>query len=156
MPIQQILRNFAADFALMGNTIELDKLEIGTHTFEFQLDDNYFHAVEKTEVLSGNINAKAVLNLRQADYDLTMQVNGVVQVTCDRCLDPMDIEVGEEEPVETDETERILDLDWLAYEMIIVHLPLVHSHQDGGCNPEMAALLQNHLCTDDGEENNVG
>jgi hypothetical protein len=24
----------------------------------------------------------------------------------------------------------------------------VHSHQDGGCNPEMDALLQDHLCTD--------
>jgi hypothetical protein len=23
----------------------------------------------------------------------------------------------------------------------------VHSHQEGGCNPEMDALLQDHLCT---------
>ena len=41
-----------------------------------------------------------------------------------------------------------IDLSWLAYELIIVNLPLVHSHQDGGCNPEMDALLQDHLCAE--------
>ena len=87
--------------------------------------------------------------LREYDFDLEIAVKGLVQVTCDRCLDAMDIAIqAEETEWDWDEEPKRLDLSWLAYELIIVNLPLVHSHQDGGCNPEMDALLQDHLCTD--------
>jgi uncharacterized metal-binding protein YceD (DUF177 family) len=77
-----------------------------------------------------------------------MDIVGQVQVTCDRCLDSMDVDVDiYEEEMELEDDPKQLDLAWLAYELIIVNLPLVHSHQDGGCNPEMDALLQDHLCT---------
>ena len=129
--------------------IRLDALEIGEHSFDFQLDDTYFHSIEKSEILGGKVEVTAHLNVREEDFDLALTVGGVVQVACDRCLDPMDIPVKaeesewewEESPVET------IDMAWLAYELIVVNLPLVHSHQEGGCNPQMAALLQDHLCT---------
>ena len=100
-------------------------------------------------MLSGEADVEARLTLREYDFDLEIGVKGLVQVTCDRCLEPMDIAVvAEEHEWEWDETPKQVDLKWLAYELIIVNLPLVHSHQDGGCNPEMDALLQDHLCTD--------
>ena len=127
--------------------IELSKLEIGNYSFDYELDSAYFQSVEKSEVLSGNVQAKAELALREQDFDLRIKVSGVVQVTCDRCLDPMDVAVDAEDDMEMDEGTRMLDLEWLAYELVIVNLPLVHSHQPGGCNPMMDALLQDHLCT---------
>ena len=79
-----------------------------------------------------------------------------MQVTCDRCLDAMDVEVDAyEEEWDWDEEPKKVDLSWLAYELIVVNLPLVHSHQDGGCNPEMDALLQNHLCTTLDEDEDI-
>ena len=39
-----------------------------------------------------------------------------------------------------------LDLSWLAYEIVSVNIPLVHSHQEGECNKQMELLLHNHLC----------
>ena len=127
--------------------IELSKLEIGNYSFDYELDSAYFQSVEKSEVLSGNVQAKAELALREQDFDLRIKVSGVVQFTCDRCLDPMDVSVDAEDDMEMDEGTKMLDLEWLAYELVIVNLPLVHSHQLGGCNPMMDALLQDHLCT---------
>jgi uncharacterized metal-binding protein YceD (DUF177 family) len=132
-----------------SNIVALDSLELGVHVFDFQLDNAYFGEIENSELLSGEVKVSAQLNLRQYDFDLTMEVKGLVQVTCDRCLDAMDVAIdAQETDWEWDEQPKLIDLSWLAYELIIVNLPLVHSHQEGGCNPEMDALLQNHLCTE--------
>ena len=132
-----------------SNIVALDSLELGVHVFDFQLDNAYFGEIENSELLSGEVKVSAQLNLRQYDFDLTMEVKGLVQVTCDRCLDAMDVAIdAQENEWEWDEQPKLIDLSWLAYELIIVNLPLVHSHQEGGCNPEMDTLLQNHLCTE--------
>ena len=132
-----------------SNIIALDSLGLGIHEFDFQLDNAFFGEIEDSEVLSGEVAVKAQLTLREYDFDLQIAVNGLVQVTCDRCLDEMDIQVdAQESEWEWDDEPKTLDLSWLAYELIIVNLPLVHSHHEGGCNPEMDALLQDHLCAD--------
>ena len=132
-----------------SNIVALDSLELGVHVFDFQLDNAYFSEIENSELLGGEVKVEAQLNLREYDFDLDIAVKGLVQVTCDRCLDEMDVMVdAEESEWEWDDEPKLIDLSWLAYELIIVNLPLVHSHQDGGCNPEMDALLQDHLCTD--------
>ena len=132
-----------------SHIIALDSLGLGVHVFDFQLNNAYFGEIENSELLGGVVEVKACLNLRQYDFDLDIAVKGLVQVTCDRCLDEMDVVIdAEENEWEWDEAPKHIDLSWLAYELIIVNLPLVHSHQDGGCNPEMDALLQDHLCTE--------
>jgi uncharacterized metal-binding protein YceD (DUF177 family) len=132
-----------------SHIVALDSLELGSHVFDFQLDNTYLSEIENSELLGGEAKVEAVLNLREYDFDLRIAVKGLVQVTCDRCLDEMDVAVdAEESEWEWDEQPKQLDLGWLAYELIIVNLPLVHSHQDGGCNPLMDALLQDHLCAE--------
>ena len=144
----------------MENVINLDQLEPGIHTFDIHLDSAYLQSIEKTELLGGEIDAKATLNLLPKGFELTMTVHGVVSVTCDRCLEPMDIAVSAEDDMTADAVDAIsenkkgnlVNLNWLAYELTIVNLPIVHSHQNGGCNPEMDNLLQNHLCTEEEPE----
>jgi uncharacterized metal-binding protein YceD (DUF177 family) len=132
-----------------SHIITLDSLNLGEHVFDFQLDNAYFSEIENSELLGGEVKVEAHLNLREYDFDLDIAVKGLVQVTCDRCLDTMDVAINaEENEWEWDEEPKLIDLSWLAYELIIVNLPLVHSHQDGGCNPEMDALLQDHLCAE--------
>ena len=131
-----------------AHIVLLDSLEIGEHLFDFQLDNSYFSTIENSELLGGAVDVKVRLILHENDFSVDVDVMGQVQVTCDRCLDSMDVDVDiYEEEIELEEDTQQLDLAWLAYELIIVNLPLVHSHQDGGCNPEMDALLQDHLCT---------
>ena len=131
-----------------AHIVLLDQLEIGEHLFDLQLDREYLTTIDNTELLGGAVDVKVRLILREDDFAVDMDIVGQVQVTCDRCLDAMSVDVDiYEEEMELEEDVKQLDLAWLAYELIIVNLPLVHSHQDGGCNPEMDALLQDHLCT---------
>ena len=138
--------------------IDLKRLPIGVHQFDITLDDAFFSSLEKSEVLSGNVAAQATLNLREEDYQLNIAVHGTVFVVCDRCLDPMPIDINDEQEIfsedEEDETvesrkskvESVLDLTWLAYEIVSINIPLVHSHQAGECNKQMELLLHDHLC----------
>ena len=127
--------------------VQLDKLEIGEHLFDFQLDNSYFSTIENSELLGGTADVKARLVLREEDFSVDLDIVGQVQVACDRCLEAMDVDIDVyEEELELEDDSKQIDLAWLAYELIIVNLPLVHSHHEGGCNPEMDALLQNHLC----------
>ncbi|MBO5674422.1 MAG: hypothetical protein J6S09_09070 [Paludibacteraceae bacterium] len=139
-----------------AHIVLLDQLEIGEHLFDFQLDREYLTTIDNTELLGGAVDVKVRLILREDDFAVDMDIVGQVQVICDRCLDAMSVDVDiYEEEMELEEDVKQLDLAWLAYELIIVNLPLVHSHQDGGCNPDMDALLQNHLCTALDDDNDI-
>ena len=133
-----------------GNTvIVLSELEQGKHTFAFELGSTYFQGIEKSEILGGNVHVEAELRLRESDYDLHLKAQGIVQLTCDRCLGAMDYAVDVEDTIQPDEDEQSdeLDLSWLAYETITINLPLVHSHPKGECMQDMQQLLQTHLCS---------
>ena len=151
---------FAADFAPMSEQnhyiVDLKRLPIGTHLFDFQLDSDFFSSLEKSEILSGEVVAKAVLNLREEDYQLNIAVQGTVFVVCDRCLDPMPLEINDEQEIWSADEEMSngksqmsnLDLSWLAYEIVSINIPIVHSHQPGECNKQMELLLHDHLCAE--------
>ena len=149
---------FAPDFAPMSEKnhyiIDLQRLPVGTHSFDIQLDDEFFRSLEKSEILSGEVVAKVVLNLREEDYQLNIAVHGTVFVVCDRCLDPMALEIDDEQEIWSEEEEEeslnsrlsTLNLSWLAYEIVSINIPIVHSHQAGECNKQMELLLHDHLC----------
>ena len=150
MRISKICCTFAADFALMSEQthtiIDLKRLPTGTHRFDIQLDNDFFASVEKSEILSGEVSASAVLNLREEDYQLTITVHGTVFVVCDRCLDPMAIEINANDEMMECSNDESIDLTWLAYEIVSINIPIVHCHQPGECNKQMELLLHDHLC----------
>ena len=167
MRISKKSSNFAPDFASMSENnhyiIDLKRLPVGTHSFDIQLDNDFFASLEKSEILSGEVAAKVTLNLREEDYQLNIAVQGTVFVVCDRCLDPMPLEIEDEQEIfsedeETGDDDEIvnrnssfpqsLDLSWLVYEIVSVNIPIVHSHQPGECNQQMELLLQSHLCAE--------
>ena len=133
--------------------VDLKRLPVGTHLFDFQLDNDFFSSLEKSEILSGEVVAKAVLNLREEDYQLNIAVQGTVFVVCDRCLDPMPLEINDEQEIFSEDepndqmvNDKMVNLQWLAYEIVSINIPIVHSHQPGECNKQMELLLHDHLC----------
>ena len=158
MRISKICCTFAADFALMSEQthtiIDLKRLPTGTHRFDIQLDNDFFASVEKSEILSGEVSASAVLNLREEDYQLTITVHGTVFVVCDRCLDPMAIEIDANDGMMECSNDESIDLTWLAYEIVSINIPIVHCHQPGECNKQMELLLHDHLCDEPEPEDN--
>ena len=167
MRISKICCTFAPDFAPMSEQnhyiIDLKRLPIGTHQFDIQLNNDFFESLEKSEILSGEVAATAVLNLREEDYQLNIAVRGTVFVVCDRCLDPMPLEINDEQEIWSNEEEMTngksqmsnLDLSWLAYEIVSINIPIVHSHQAGECNAQMELLLHNHLCDEPEPEEDI-
>ena len=129
--------------------IDLKRLPIGTHQFDIRLTNDFFESLEKSEILSGEVAATVVLNLREEDYQFNITVRGTVFVVCDRCLDPMPLEINANDELINDEPEAPndeIDLSWLAYEIVSINIPIVHSHQAGECNKQMELLLHDHLC----------
>ena len=117
--------------------IDLKRLPVGTHTFDITLDDAFFKSLEKSEILSGTVDCQATLNLREEDYRLNIAVRGTVFVVCDRCLDPMPLEINANDSMIDSLNDAAelpndeLDLSWLAYEIVSINIPIVHSHQAG-------------------------
>ena len=166
MRISKKSSNFAPDFASMSENnhyiIDLKRLPLGSHSFDIQLNDDFFASLEKSEILSGTVDGKVTLNLREEDYQLNIAVQGTVFVVCDRCLDPMPLEIVDEQEIFSEDEEtgddeivprqssnrQSLDLSWLVYEIVSINIPIVHSHQPGECNQQMELLLQSHLCAE--------
>ncbi len=124
--------------------LQLNELTQGKHHYSFRLDSAYLAAQEKSEIQGGEVDVEANLMLRESDYSLHMEAKGEVKLICDRCLGEMSHAVDVEDDILPDDEEQtnMLDLSWLAYEMITINLPLVHSHPDGECMHEMQQLLQ--------------
>ena len=143
--------------------IDLKRLPIGTHQFDFQLDDEFFESLEKSEILRGSVVCKATLNLREEDYQLNIAVQGTVFVVCDRCLDPMPLDINDEQEIFSEDepndqmvNDQMVNLQWLAYEIVSINIPIVHSHQPGECNKQMELLLHDHLCAEPEPEDDKG
>ena len=138
--------------------IDLKGLADGLNSFEFDLDDAYFKAVNAPEVGRGNVHVSLKIVRTQNDYfTLDFHEKGTVVLPCDLCLDDM------EQPIETQqrleakfgnaysedgdlvtvpENEGILDVSWFVYEFILLALPIKHVHAPGKCNPAMIEKLK--------------
>lgn len=143
--------------------IDLKGLADGLNSFEFDLDDAYFKAVNAPEVGRGNVHVSLKIVRTQNDYfTLDFHEKGTVVLPCDLCLDDM------EQPIETQqrleakfgnaysedgdlvtvpENEGILDVSWFVYEFILLALPIKHVHAPGKCNPAMISMLEAHSAT---------
>ncbi len=76
--------------------IDLKGLSDGLNSFEFDLDDTYFKAVDAPEVSRGNVHVSLEIVRTQNDYfTLDFHEKGMVILPCDLCLDDM------EQPIET-------------------------------------------------------
>ena len=73
-------------------------LEIGNHTFEYELDNNFFKSLEDAEIKEGSLSAVVTVLKNEKNAELNIQIDGIVQIPCDRCLDEMtqEIEVDED------------------------------------------------------------
>lgn len=140
--------------------VELASLSDGKHEQDFVCDTEFFKNMEHTGVLSSDVKVHLDLEKRHDAYDCTFHCKGKVTVPCDRCLDPMDIDVdtdyhiivkyGDAFDDESDELLVIphsstnLNVAYMLYDTILLTIPLRHVHQPGKCNRAMAAALSKH------------
>jgi len=136
-------------------------LKTGSHLFEYDLTDAFFEGIEDSIIHRGNVHVQLTLEKKETMLIGIYQVEGLVTTDCDRCNDPVEVEVeGEYQIVykigggdpSSDEALVVLekdafevDIEMNLYELIAVSLPLRTIHEIEECNPEMIALLEKYV-----------
>jgi len=152
--------------------IVLKALPVGSQTFEYLLDNEYFRKIDSPEVERGKVAATVVVKNNEGEYEIRFQLDGVIQIPCDRCLDDMELPIsqksrlivkfGKEYSEESDEIivipedEGEINLAWFLYEFIALSIPVKHVHAPGKCNKLMSTKLSKHMVKsvdDEGEDN---
>ena len=150
--------------------IPLRTLAPGVHTYEYELDRKFFEAIDGEEVKKGNVNV--ILNVRRtsSSFELNFDIEGVIKVSCTRCLDDMNLDVdtesrlivkfGSEYSEESDEiviipeVEGEINIAWFLYEFIALTIPIKHVHPKGECNRTVSSKFKKHqaVSADDDED----
>jgi uncharacterized protein len=119
-------------------------LAFSVHEFEFNVDEGFFKHYGTDVINKGILNAKVTLNKHETFIETTFQIQGTVQLTCDRSLDffdfPLNInqllvyKYGEEDKEISEEVMMIhrdtasLDLGQPMYEYIVLSVPMKKLH----------------------------
>lgn len=143
--------------------VELASLGDGKHEKDFVCDTEFFKNMEHTGIIKSDVKVHLDLEKRHDAYDCKFHCQGVVTVPCDRCLDPLDIDIdtvyhiivkyGEEFDDASDEllvipqSNSYLNVAYMLYDTILLSIPLRHIHPMGKCNRAMAAALNKHKAT---------
>lgn len=139
---------------------------------EYELDDAYFAKIDSPEVQRGNLSAKVSVVNKLATYELSFQVEGIILIPCNRCLDDMEqhikhnelikVKFGadfseENEIVIVPESEGSINVAWFLYEFIVLNIPIKHIHAPGECNKNMVDKLKRHITRqkDDSEDSTL-
>lgn len=137
---------------------------------EYLLDNLFFMLIEGDELQKGKVNVLLTVERKPSCFMLQFRIEGVAIVSCDRCLDEMEVAVrsdnrlivklGKEYAEENDETliiseeEGSLNLAWFLYEFVALAIPMRHIHPPGKCNKAMSTKLKKHSAKswDDNED----
>lgn len=132
---------------LRAYDVEIIRLKEGKHTFSFEVNDEFFNKFEdNTIVTKGNLVADLTLVKEANLIEALFEIEGTVELTCDRSLEPFDYpmktvqkvlykygpeekEINEEIYVITRDTPKI-NVAQLIYEFILLAIPAKKIHPD--------------------------
>ena len=147
--------------------IDLKGLTEEVTALEWNLNKDFFDALDQTEVEGGALHVSLSIRKASGFFELQFHTVGTVDITCDRCLDLMEqpietdnqlvVKLGtatpeDDDTVIVDENEGILDTSWFIYEFIALAIPIQHVHAPGKCNPAMTKALEELSADRSGDE----
>ncbi|MFI3247788.1 MAG: DUF177 domain-containing protein [Rikenellaceae bacterium] len=137
-------------------SIDFKDLKEGEYRFEFPINGELFALYEGCEVLDGDCQATITMQRSESMLVLDVDIEGDIDVECDRCLDPCSVEVdfqeqlivkfsdeeglqgeGDGEVMWLPKASTSVDMTHYIYESIILSLPYQRVHAEGECNAEM-------------------
>ena len=146
-------------YSLETFKIDLKGLKEDETTFQYNLNDDYFKAIDGPEVKHGAVQVTVSVSKTASFFELNFHTEGTVAVPCDICLDDVELPVntdnklvakfGEEyseddDLITVEQNEGLLDISWFIYEFIALSLPIKHVHAPGKCNAAMIHVLEEH------------
>ena len=137
--------------------------------FDWVIDGSFFARYETSEINDAKMDVRVTLVKHTRFLELDFVLSGWAEVVCDRCLDPLKLEMaakakmivkfGEDESEnDTDDDDVIflpsgedrIDVAQFLYEYAHLNLPLRRVHPDDDnksslCNSEMISKLNQYL-----------
>lgn len=127
-------------------SIDIYKLQKGSHEYLFDIDNAFFESIEQSLVEKGSLKAEVSLEKGSNMLQLDIQINGFVELICDRSLQPFKYkmaleehlifkygeeyqELSEDMYVIPEGTQR-LDLSQYLFEYIGLAIPMKKIHPD--------------------------
>lgn len=130
---------------LDGYKVDLKGMATDTVSYRWQADNDFFSAVQGPEIKQGLLDVALRVKRTSGAYELEFQLQGEVEVTCDRCLESMNqpidafctlrVVMGEDfvddgDVVVIPEREGVINVAWNIYEFAALQIPLRHVHPD--------------------------
>lgn len=152
--------------SLKGNQPDIREIE-------YVLDNDFFKKIDGNEVQKGKLNVQLTVKRTTVAFEFSFNIQGVVFVPCDRCLDEMEVlvetteklfvKLGKEYAEESDnlivipEEEGQINLAWFMYEFVALCIPMKHVHGPGKCNKTMSSKLKKHMTksSDDDDDTSI-
>lgn len=147
--------------------LRISGVELGKHYYSIDCDNTFFELAEIPDLHHGLIKLQIEMDISEKMILLDFHFKGSVELPCDRCLDPVSVdmdfsehlvvklvpfvedmdEVEEDDLWIIDENTYELDLFHFVYEAISLHLPMQILHKDDEtgqptCNPEILKKLE--------------
>jgi uncharacterized metal-binding protein YceD (DUF177 family) len=145
---------------LRAFNVPFSSLKHGDHQFTFVLDDKFFTHFEHSLIDSAEVKIHMNLHKSETMMSSDYHLSGMISTTCDRCNDPMNIEVsgdfklvfkfgheesGNEELIVLPPEAYQLELAPYFYEFVNLLRPARVVHDEGLCNEEMVELMKKYL-----------
>ena len=148
---------------LDGYKVDLKGMTSDTVSYHWQADNDFFSAVQGPEIKRGLLDVALRVKQTSGAYELEFQLKGEVEVTCDRCLEPMGcpidalctlkVVLGDDyaddgDVVTIPEKDGTINVAWNIYEFAALQIPLRHVHQEGECKAPSPDLSKGEGETD--------
>jgi uncharacterized metal-binding protein YceD (DUF177 family) len=143
-------------------TIPFAGLAKGNHQFDYEIDDAFFELFEHSVIEHARMHVVLDFNKADTSLILTFRIKGVIHLTCDRCLGPVEVPLDEQHVLlvrfgepgigETDDTivishdDHQLNVAQHIYDYLTLAVPMRVVHPDDengqpGCDPEFLKRL---------------
>lgn len=138
------------------------------HKLDFDVEDSFFNAFESSFVKRGVFKVNVSLDRADTMITLSVHINGVAKLECDRSLEEFDFPIDVEERViykygesyeEVDDTLFVIpfgaesiDLSAIIYDLISVEIPMKKLHPKFQDEEESEDELEMVYSSDDFEE----
>jgi uncharacterized metal-binding protein YceD (DUF177 family) len=136
---------------LDGYKVDLKGMTSDTVSYRWKAGNDFFSAVQGPEIKQGSLDVALRVKRTSGAYELEFQLKGEVEVTCDRCLEPMSqpikaqcilkVVMGDDyaddgEMVTIPEKDGTINVAWNIYEFAALQIPLRHVHEGCSLTPD--------------------
>ena len=157
-------------------SIAFKGLAPGKHIFEYEIDGKFLSEYGSGFVDEGKVTVRIILEKQSSLMILSFEVDGTLNVQCDRCLEMYDqpikgserifVKFGEKDFVEGDDVIWVstndyqLNVSQLIYEFICLAIPIKRVHPDDEnanttCDPVMIEKLGKYVVREDQENKSI-